>query len=211
MSITPRNYPKNINFLNDASATFVLTRIPNTVFFSQGMSIPGISLGRTNQPTPLVDQPIPGDKMTFDDFPLTFKVDEDLKNYIEIQEWMRGLGFPYSHNEYGDLIRNSKMNQVNPSIVVSGRRPVLDANSYSDGSLTILNNNNHPILDVTFVRLFPYQLTGLDFSTSNGETTEITATVTFAYSYYYFRDIKTSKNILPVMVDGFSNVALPTN
>ena len=30
-------------------------------------------------------------------------VDEDLVNYMEIQNWIRGLGFPESLNEFTDL------------------------------------------------------------------------------------------------------------
>ena len=34
--------------------------------------------------------------MDFGDLSLRFLVDEDLTNYMEIQKWMRGLGFPES-------------------------------------------------------------------------------------------------------------------
>ena len=42
------------------------------------------------QPNYLRDIPTPGDKMDFGDLSLRFLVDEDLKNYMEIQKWMRG-------------------------------------------------------------------------------------------------------------------------
>ena len=34
--------------------------------------------------------------MQFDDLTLRFMIDENLENYMEIQNWMRGLGFPES-------------------------------------------------------------------------------------------------------------------
>ena len=38
--------------------------------------------------------------MDFGDLSLRFLVDEDLTNYMEIQKWMRGLGFPESLQEF---------------------------------------------------------------------------------------------------------------
>ena len=49
------------------------------------------------------DLPIPGDKMEFEDLNVRFLVDENLENYMEIQNWMRGLGFPESFQEIYDL------------------------------------------------------------------------------------------------------------
>ena len=45
--------------------------------------------------------------MNFEDFKLRFLVDEDLENYMEIHNWMTGLGFPYSLEQYKELRDNS--------------------------------------------------------------------------------------------------------
>ena len=63
-------------------------------FFGNSINIPAISMGNATQPTYLKDLPIPGDKMEFEDLNVRFLVDENLENYMEIQNWMRGLGFP---------------------------------------------------------------------------------------------------------------------
>ena len=60
-------------------------------------------MGNATQPTYLKDLPIPGDKMEFEDLNVRFLVDENLENYMEIQNWMRGLGFPESLQEIYDL------------------------------------------------------------------------------------------------------------
>ena len=60
-------------------------------------------MGNAVQPTYLKDIPIPGDKMEFEDLSVRFLVDENLENYMEIQNWMRGLGFPESLQEIYDL------------------------------------------------------------------------------------------------------------
>jgi hypothetical protein len=62
--------------------------------FQNSANIPGINLGIVVQPTYLKDIDTPGDKISFSDFTLRFLVDENLENYMEIQNWIRGLGFP---------------------------------------------------------------------------------------------------------------------
>ena len=54
----------------------------------------GLDLGVATQNNYLTDIPRPGEKITFGDLTLSFLVDEDLSNYLEIQNWMRGIGFP---------------------------------------------------------------------------------------------------------------------
>ena len=39
----------------------------------------------------------------FGDLNIRFLVDEDLTNFMEIQNWIRGLGFPESIQEFRDL------------------------------------------------------------------------------------------------------------
>ena len=59
-----------------------------------------MTLGVAEQATYLKNIPVPGDKIQFGDLNLRFLVDEDLGNYMEIQRWIRGLGYPQSLNEF---------------------------------------------------------------------------------------------------------------
>ena len=81
---------KNRNFLAPTGFRLVLNRSPKVAFFSNAANLPGIILGEATQPTYLKDIPTPGDKIVFDDFNIRFLVDEDLKNYMELQNWIRG-------------------------------------------------------------------------------------------------------------------------
>ena len=76
---------ENRNFLSPTGFKFVLNKAPKVAFFSNFAMIPGMTLGTAVQPTYLKDIDLPGDKILFDDFTLRFIVDEDLKNYLEIQ------------------------------------------------------------------------------------------------------------------------------
>ena len=86
------NQIDNRNFLAPTGFKFTLTRSPKTAFFCNQANIPDLSLGVVDQPSYLRDIPTPGDKIAFGDLFIRFLVDEDLKNYMEIQKWIRGLG-----------------------------------------------------------------------------------------------------------------------
>ena len=74
-----------------------------------------MTLGVAEQPTYLKDIPVPGDKIEFQDFTLRFIVDENLENYMEMQKWIRGLGFPDSLNEIYNLQDSKRYNDKKPT------------------------------------------------------------------------------------------------
>ena len=79
----------NRNFLSPVGFKFALKRSPAVAFFCNEANIPSMDLGVAEQPTYLKNIPTPGDKIQFGDLNLRFLVDEDLKNYMEIQNWIR--------------------------------------------------------------------------------------------------------------------------
>ena len=91
---------ENRNFLAPTGFKFQLNRTPKVTYFGNAVNIPSITLGVAEQPSYLRDIPLPGEKLDFSDFSLRFLVDEGLENYMEIQNWMRGLGFPESLKKY---------------------------------------------------------------------------------------------------------------
>ena len=90
---------KNKNFLSPTGFKFSLEKAPKVDFFANSVNIPGINLGVAVQSTPLKDLMIPGDKLVYNDFSIQFMVDENMENYLEIHDWMRGLGYPESMAE----------------------------------------------------------------------------------------------------------------
>ena len=87
----------NRNFLSPVGFKFALKRSPKTAFFCNQANIPDLNLGVTEQPNYLRQIPTPGDMIDFGDLNLRFLVDEDLKNFMEIQNWIRGLGLSLIH------------------------------------------------------------------------------------------------------------------
>ena len=171
---------KNRNFLAPTGFKFILNRAPKVAFFSNAANLPGITLGETSQPTYLKEIPIPGDHMTFDDFTLRFLVDEDVKNYMEIQNWMRGLGYPESLKE----IYNLQQERTN---IDTSQSNLMDI--YSDGTLTVLGSSQNALFKVNFSDLWPYNLTTLQFDATDTDVNYFTAEVSFKYTIYDITDL----------------------
>ena len=70
----------NRNFLSPVGFKFTLDRAKKVSFFCNQANIPDITLGVAEQPTWLIDLPVPGDKLQFGDLNLRFMVDEALGN-----------------------------------------------------------------------------------------------------------------------------------
>ena len=168
------NFPNQINnrnFLSPVGFKFTLAKEPKVDFFSNSASIPNISLETAVQPSYLKDVDIPGEKLTYGDFSLRFLVDENMVNYMAIHNWMTGLGFPETAQEFKDLTTND-----------NGQRDLNE--QFSDGSLHILNSNFKDVAIVKFKDLFPVYLTSLDFEASDTDINYFTAEVTFKYTVY---------------------------
>ena len=172
---------KNRNFLAPTGFKFTLDRAKSVSFFCNQANIPDISLGVAEQPTWLKDLPVPGDKMQFGDLNLRFLVDEDLKNYMTIQHWIRGLGYPEDMQEFRDLESEATM----PANF--GQE---GDNIYSDGTLQILNSSLVPNFQVVFKDMFPYSLTTLSFDATDTDIEYFTADVSFKYSIYDLTDLE---------------------
>jgi hypothetical protein len=146
-------------------------------------NIPSIDLGVTLQPNYLRDVPIPGDKIEFGDLTIRFLVDEDLTNYMEIQNWIRGLGFPESPKEFFDLEKEGQEYGIIPT---DGGGD----NIYSDATLQILSNNLVPKFQVMFKDIFPYSLTTITFDATDTDIEYFTAEASFKYTMYNLTDME---------------------
>ena len=167
-------FPKQVanrNFLAPVGFKFTLAKEPKVDFFSNSCRIPEISLGTSVQPTYLKDIDVPGDKLSYGDFSFRFLVDENLENYMKIHNWLTGLGYPETTQQYKDLTTNE-----------SGVRDPKEA--FSDGTLRILNSNFKDVAKVKFKDLFPVSLSSLEFDATVTDVQYFTAEVTFKYTIY---------------------------
>lgn len=161
----------NRNFLSPVGFKFTLAKEPKVAFFCNSASIPEISLETAIQPSYLKNIDVPGDKIFYNDLNIRFLVDENLENYMAIHNWITGLGFPESGQDYQDAITNDD-NIRDPK------------NVFSDGSLRILNSNLKDVAVVKFKDLFPTSISSLEFDATLPDVEYLTADVSFKYTVY---------------------------
>lgn len=171
------NQPENINHLHSNKFRFTIRRLPHVNYFCDEITLPGMSVASIPTHNPFRELPHPGTKTKFEqEFTLKFYVDEDLKNYHEIRDWLVGLGFPDTFKQHKELLEQADT-------------PFLDGNRgkpWSDATLILNTSHNNKNMEVSFQDCFPVSLTGLTFSVQT-DTVEIKeATVVFAYSKYSF-------------------------
>ena len=171
----------NRNFLSPTGFKFSLKRSPAAAFFCNQANIPSMDLGVAEQPTYLRDIPTQGDKIDFGDLSIRFLVDEDLVNYMELQRWIRGLGYRESMKDIADLEKEAI---INPKFANRGD------NIYSDGTLQILSSNLVAKFNVNFKGLFPVSLSTITFDATDTDIEYFTAEATFKYTIYNLTDLE---------------------
>lgn len=164
--------PENTNPLYISNFIFSVQKAPDMTFFVQNANLPDISLGEATIATPLSDWPEPGDKVNFGQFSCTFLLDEKMRNYKQITDWLIALGYPTDHRQFSKFIYKQENNLSEHLKTVS------------DATLGILGANLGPIATYTFIDCFPVSISGFQFDTTVSDAQPIRATATFAYSSY---------------------------
>ena len=151
------------NFLSPLGFSFILDKTPLTNYSVQHVSIPGINLGSANIPTPFVRVVNPGN-ITYGDVVITFKLGDDLADYLEIYNWMIALGHPDNLSPQYQNIR-------------------------SDGRVVILNGTKNAVMDVSFTNMYPSSLSPINFDSTLTDIQYITCTASFTFDRMYYNKI----------------------
>ena len=165
------------NFLQATGFSFTVNRARHLGYYGNSINVPGLVLGTVEQPSYTRMIPRPGELLEFNDLRIRFLIDQGLQNYNEIQNWMRGLGFPESLDEIYQFQKDGPID--NGGI----------KNLFSDGTLTILNGINRPMFSVKFKDMFPYTLSDITFDATATDVEYLTAEVVFKYSVYNITDV----------------------
>jgi len=170
MTALTRN-PLNPNFLHANKFQLNFGRTPNTQYFCQSVTVPGISMSEIQSPTPFSDLYLPGEKPIYDLLNVTFLVDEEMKAWLEIYDWIRALTFPENYQEYQSL------GTLNPNSL--NKKP-----QYSDCTITVLTAANNPIVRFHYYEVFPTSISTVIMNASDSPDNVITADATFRYSRF---------------------------
>ena len=180
--------PTVLDYSSPTQFKFGINQLPKVEFFTTAANIPDISLGELIIPTPYKNIPIVGDRVTFGNLDISFIVDEYLENYISIHNWLLGIGFPKSREQFSEF-RSTGSNTSNTgrggnTDIGKVGKTVADRPFYSDATLTILSNKNNPIVEVRYSDMFPVSLSGLDYNQQATDVEYQTATISFRYKLY---------------------------
>jgi len=168
--------PDNVNFLGQNGFQLTLLRLPHVVYFTQRTELPSLDIPAAITSSPFSHLPKPGDRISWAPWTLTFKIDENLKNYYEIYHWIREIGHPVSLTETSTA--------VTAPWHLEAKGAARAAAFMTDGTLTILSSSKNPIASVIFKDMFPTALSGLNFELTAETVNYAEATVTFAYRMY---------------------------
>jgi len=161
-----QNLPTNTNFLSPIGFRFQLNNFPDVNYFCQAATLPGISIATIPVPTPLKQIELPGDEVSFEELSIKFIVDENMKNWLSIYDWIIGLGFPTAEGQekYTKLAATSELT--------------------TDATLTVLTSNMNPQINFRFKDAFPLNLSSVAFDSGGTDVEYVTADVSFRYDVY---------------------------
>lgn len=168
MSIVDR-LPTNKNFLSPAGFRFSIFKTPGVNYFVQAINVPSLTLGETSIPSPFVKIPLAGDHIQYGQLQITFRVDEELKNYKELYDWIYGLGKPKNFDQ-AKTVYNQPASSGN--------------GAYSDATLAILSSSKNPIVEVNFKNIYPVTLTDIMFDSRVTDVDYIDASCTFNFERF---------------------------
>jgi len=160
--------PPTDNYLLNTSFRFMLNRTPNMTWFCQRVAIPALSFGQMEQPTPFGSRlPVVGTQYDFEDLTIDFIIDEEMKTWIEIYDWMTNLSNPNGDN----------------------KEHIPFEEQTSDAELLILSSAYNPKYSVSFKNIFPVSLGAVQFDSTTAETEPVVSTATFKYRFYEIETI----------------------
>jgi hypothetical protein len=158
----------NSNFLMTTGFKLVVNRkrFPNLEFFAQGVTHPSLDLSPTVQSFRGVDVYVPGDKLIYGDLTAEILIDEDMRVYKEIHDWMQ------------QLISNN----ISPQDLRYGN----DDLPMYDMQVIPLSSANNGIRNISYKGCFPIALGTVDFNSNAGDAIPSITSVTFRYTRFTF-------------------------
>lgn len=164
----------NKNMLSPTGFSFSINKAESMEFFVQSITLPGVNLPYTDMPTPFKKIPVYGDHIEYETLEVTFKINEDMSNYLEIFDWITAIGFPEEFEQFAQIENQDSF---------TGR------GIYSDASIMILSSARNPLMRIDIVDMFPIALTPITVDSKDTDIAYIEATASFKFSNYRFTKV----------------------
>ncbi|MDP7367834.1 MAG: hypothetical protein QGH83_11320 [Candidatus Pacebacteria bacterium] len=168
MSNLSETQPDNLNQLNVVGFEINFSRLPATTYFCQRINVPSVTLGETYQANPFMNTPLEGDTLSFESLGISFIVDEDMQNYIEIYNWLIAIGFPRDHAQFAALKTAEEFPEKTESL-------------YSDINIMLHTNKSNPNYKITFTDVFPTALSSVQLDSTPSTIDPIVVDASFNF------------------------------
>ena len=99
---------------------------------------------------------------------------------MEIQNWMRGLGYPESLQEIYNLQNQNTFIDTTDTKLM---------NIYSDATMNVLTSSQNTNFKIKYKDIFPISLSDLEFDATDKDIQYFTAQATFKYTIYNIVDL----------------------
>lgn len=165
----------NKNMLSPVGFSFHIKKLPELNFFVQSVTMPGVNLPTFDQPNPFKAIPRIGDHIQYGELLVNFKVNEDMGNYIEIYDWIKGIGFPDDFTQYAEIAEEGKQ--------------LAGDGIESDGYMMVMSSAMNPIVRIDFEDMFPIALSDLTMDSRDTGIEYLDATATFKFLKYTFTSL----------------------
>lgn len=154
--------PTNRNKLTTNRFLFNMTRTPYLAYFCQRVNIPSLGFGTSIQSNPTaIEIKRPGTRLVYEDLQVGFIVDEEMKNWLEIHNWLKNIS---TYDTVHDYLKEEQKT--------------------SSALLYVMSAAYKPLLSIYFHDIYPTFLTSIDFDSTSPDSEIIISTVTFSYTYY---------------------------
>jgi len=163
----------NINFLQSTQFKVIIDRkkFGNLEFFAQAFQHPGVTV--TSAPMAykrIATVGLPGDTLTIDELGFEIIVDEGMNSYIEMYNWAKS-----QTEDRRGLSGNNPLYRDIPSAT--------DTNE-ADITVLLMTNSNNVVRTIKYVDCVPTSLSGLNFSATVGEPSQVTFQASFRTEYF---------------------------
>ena len=152
----------NKNYLQPTGFRVIISRknYPNLEYFAQGVTHPGSTVSPLELNTPRVTSiPFAGDKITYGSLSLDIILDEDMKSYKEMQEWLESTI---------NLNGSSKTdNNFDP---------------HQDITVSILSSHNNSNVQIRYKDCIPTNISSIALTANTSTVQFLTFNVEFRFS-----------------------------
>jgi hypothetical protein len=158
----------NTSFLQPTGFKVIIDRrnFPNLQYFAQSIIHPSLSLPPTEQSYRNVSTlAFAGDKLEYTELGCTIVLDEDMKGYQEMIDWMERI------------------------VTTPARKPTRflandPAQHASDITISVLSSANNQVRQIRYINAIPISVGEIMFEATVGDIQYITYQVTFRFDYF---------------------------